>query len=879
MYYNRTLFCVCLLNKQNKSHISMTSIAKLYQNLTSSQQQGEMKADVYAFAKQLGWNPSYYFQSLQSEPVNGHLVVEHGLENAAIISFLNKRDEDLNHTERKQLLNLSYNNLVNWHITIDSRYITYYYVLNDKPEVDRKRIEVDNEENSMQVRMFEEIIAKRPNANIKALDDVLMDTIRKWKTWISDALNNDVSSSSLSTLFNCIILFRSIEDNKKRKGELSKQDKILLSSIAENQKLTTLITILEDKLGVSVPEFLLDKNLLAQFDNLDNEDVRRLFTAFYENDNNKFEYDFSVMTKHALSRIYEKYVAILSVPVAAQNALFSPLAQEKNNNKTTGTYYTPEYIARFFAKYLQENIAPSKFKTIKTLEPSVGSGIFLRTLLELQIEQIVSTNYNDNDTILALFDNVTGIDKDENACLATRLSLSLLYYLFANSLPTALDIQQGNSLLLLSDQKETYDAVISNPPYVNNNVMNEKEREDVRAALGGLDKKSVDLYLAFIKQTFDTLKPNGYGLFILPHNFLIAENAQKVRDYLLQNGTVKLVADLSLINVFEGVGVYNILLIVQKQTYDKSMWLMKCRSKVGEALNYVLRKQAYSDKKIEIYEYNNIFKKNTNWRVLAKDAISIEQKIENASPINRFITAHFGYKSDNDPLFIEEVTRRVKDIPLAEQVLLRKLLPDREMQPFTIPKEKTKSAFYPIIEGVRITEMEMRTQYSNLWAIIGSNNTKWNPAGLGSPDTMCLSKIVVPELCISPKFAIDVTGDILVSHSPYLVLNRTYRDDTDLLYYLLGILNSAPYFWYLTSITHKLRGGYSKMQAKVIEKTFIPDPQNDSNSTRLMVELVKQRIAAKANEQRDIERKIQLLAYQLYNLSDTEIDFFERNAY
>ena len=143
----------------------MKSIASLHQTLTSSNPNGDIKGDVYSFAKQLGWNPSYYFEPYPSMPVNGHLIVEHGLENAAIISFL-KGDDDLSNSDERKLLALSYNNLLNWHITIGSRDITYYYVLNNlKYEVARERIKRDDEISILGIELFEKIIQKKPNPN------------------------------------------------------------------------------------------------------------------------------------------------------------------------------------------------------------------------------------------------------------------------------------------------------------------------------------------------------------------------------------------------------------------------------------------------------------------------------------------------------------------------------------------------------------------------------------------------------------------------------------------------------------------------------------------------------------------------------------------
>lgn len=101
----------------------MNNIANIYSSLTSNTKVENTKHLVLEFAKELGWNPSYFIEPSSVEKSNGYLVIEHGLQNSAIISFLKERNEDLTLIEEENLLALSYNNLVNWHITIDSRYI------------------------------------------------------------------------------------------------------------------------------------------------------------------------------------------------------------------------------------------------------------------------------------------------------------------------------------------------------------------------------------------------------------------------------------------------------------------------------------------------------------------------------------------------------------------------------------------------------------------------------------------------------------------------------------------------------------------------------------------------------------------------------------
>ena len=163
--------------------------------------------------------------------------------------------------------------------------------------------------------------------------------------------------------------------------------------------------------------------------------------------------------------------------------------------------------------------------------------------------------------------------------------------------------------------------------------------------------------------------------------------------------------------------------------------------------------------------------------------------------------------------------------------------------------------------------------------IILNKTENWMPHRPRDPQDILTPKIVVPYLVISPKFAIDSVGDKMISHSPYLKLNREFEGENDLLYFFLGILNSMPCFWYLTTHAHKVANGFSKLEVGILKNTPIPNPFKNRNLTQNMVQLVKRRLVGKEQDNYQIEQEIQQLAYKLYNLSETEIAFFERNVY
>lgn len=363
------------------------------------------------FAAELGWKPS---DRLDVPSVNGianaHLVVEHGLENSAVITFLQDAWQTLDYVVRKSLLNISYNNLVDWHIQVESDKALFIYNRTDPPTIVDSRLISRNNLDSLRSEAFEQITGKRPNPNIPALDDALIKTISSWKRNLAaevGEIGQPVLNDAYSALFNAIIFVRAAEDQDQRKSAefhyrrpsfdypvRSRTTQTLLDAWNEQSESdkplrVVLRLVFERLVGQAIPDYLLNDEKLRVFDKLPRITISALLGDFYRNKYAPYyTYDFSLISKHALSRIYEQYVSILRFGEADQPVLplFSRLPEEKWE-KSFGSIYTPQYIARFFARYLREQMPPLAYRRIRTVDPACGSGIFLRTFWNFNVTQ------------------------------------------------------------------------------------------------------------------------------------------------------------------------------------------------------------------------------------------------------------------------------------------------------------------------------------------------------------------------------------------------------------------------------------------------------------------------------------------------------------
>ncbi len=840
------------------------------------------------FANYLGWYPSDIIEDKSDSITTGHLFVEHGLENSAVISFIGSDYvyNNLTISNKTSLLGISYNNLVDLHISVDRLNVTGIH--NRFGQNNLLFYGSTEDEKSLKSSTYLKILQERNDKPIyKALDESIIEAISYWKRVISSELSNKVNNEQLSLFFNSIIFLRAIEDYnlniKKTTQSSNRLNRIIDSN--NNIKYTEIIKIFlnENKLK-NVSTNLINLKVLKQFNTLDNRTLYPLFQDFYRSKDSNYNYDFSIMSKHALSRLYEKYVSLLEVKETAQLSFFSPMPEEKFN-KNSGSYYTPQFIARFFTKYLENNVENLFKREIKFLEPAVGSGIFVRTFLERQIEVTKKAN-TQND----IFNSLLAIDKNPTACNAAYLSLSLLHLVSYGHLPQkSLQIINEDSLRFFKGEKynNSIDIIISNPPYIKYNSLEPELRKSLKEFLGSLSYGKTDLYIAFLKIAIKTLKKGGYACFVLPNTFLTTDSCKSIREELNRKCNIECIVDLSdnRQKIFEEAGVYPILLIFKKTNQKSTTVIAKIQDNTGEAIHHILNRNFVENDNFSVYEVSSSFFNENKWYLLPPSELNLKLKLSMNPKISDFFDVRTGFASGNVDVFIIPK----KQIPKGEEELFVPYLKDREMKPYKSPETVEESFFFPFIGGKKLMEEELIEQYPKTYKFLKkyeqqlSQRTEvkkgrlewWMPNRPRSRKFMLVPKILTPHLIFTSKFNLDIEGKFAISRSPFLVPKD--NNDTELLYYFTGVLNSTVCLWYLVSHAPKYQQGFAMLEPTYIKGLPIPSPYQESVVKRKLVidiiQLVKKRILNSENDSLVLEKKIDNCVAELYNLNSAEKSF------
>ena len=159
------------------------------------------------FAVELGWRPSDQLSLPGTEQfTSGHLVVEHGLQNAAVISFLRQpiRYPDLDGFQQKTLLNASYNNLIDWHIAIDYDGASYIYNRFAPPTFYSYRYPLRRgQESKLNSEQFDSLSTDHPSPNVPKLETALIRTIFSVEASVFFAEIPSISNEHISAPVQC----------------------------------------------------------------------------------------------------------------------------------------------------------------------------------------------------------------------------------------------------------------------------------------------------------------------------------------------------------------------------------------------------------------------------------------------------------------------------------------------------------------------------------------------------------------------------------------------------------------------------------------------------------------------------------------------------
>ena len=627
-----------------------------------------------------------------------------------MLSFLPAGQElsNLHPEERRNILGLSYNSLVDWHLWIDQSNVQCFYnrVADPVPTYERSFSQYD--QTALTKRIFDEAVGNVPRPDFLTLDGALFDTVTTWREILHRELQ--VGPVAISALFNAIILARAVEDFQRRLGSFPPQASLMDRLTASSETVSHAIQqLVLDLTGRPISSILFNKPALELFDSLSRQSRVDLAEAFYRHRAVPYDYDFSVMSKYALSKIYERYVALMREDVAFQISML-PSTRDEAWNKELGGIYTPQFIASFFAKYLSRMVSDERLTKLTVADPACGSGIFLRAAME---QKLLASSMKPELAASSALHSLFGVDIDENAVAASRLSLALLHLAATGELPDQVPIFQGDSMESFADPAESYerfDAVMVNPPFVRTELQTRFVRDTIRLHADFGVRGKLDTYLAFVVFSIRALKPGGLGCFVVPQTLLTSDNLKSVRDWITEQAWVRVVADLSAIRIFDA-GVYVALLVVERKSDSRlaapPVAVIRCQRNVGMALDDLLENRFIRTSSHAVFRSGQDSLDRPTWSVPLPEEMHLLGKLESMRRLNDFAVVRAGVITGADDVFIVDAHK----VPEGEEEIYAPYMPDTSIGQYVLPHETGKRMLYPHIDGVPVEAKRMEREF------------------------------------------------------------------------------------------------------------------------------------------------------------------------
>ena len=438
-----------------------------------------------------------------------------------------------------------------------------------------------------------------------------------------------------------------------------------------------------------------------------------------------------------------------------------------------------------------------------------------------------------------------------------------------------------------------FDCVIGNPPYMRIQSLQNSNPEIVdyyskhyQAATG-----SFDIYVLFVELAHQLIKGDGLVHFIMPVKWTNSDFGKGLRGYLAKEKFVSRIINLKAFQVFDA------------STYTGLQWF-----KSSDKLQYVELDDSITTTEgfsgflnsLQLSDYAQIdYNTDAPWTLANKEVNAILEKLRKnpytladvfESIFQGLATSkddvYFLYEcKELDNLLVEGYSKYLGKRITIERGLVKPLLKGEDVHrymhldsdryvifPYKVVNEKASlyseeemSDLFPSgYEYLKACEPELRAREKGRL----EKDTFWYryiyPKNLTLFDQI---KIVAPEISLGGNFTIDSDGRY---YSTTKVYGYVKKKDIPISYpFLLGILNSVVFWFFIQNTGYVLRGGYYTFKTNYVAPFPFPDFESlpvelVSRIEALVEEMLKDKRTG--TETAHIQRKIDELVCRLYDV-------------
>ena len=413
--------------------------------------------------------------------------------------------------------------------------------------------------------------------------------------------------------------------------------------------------------------------------------------------------------------------------------------------------------------------------------------------------------------------------------------------------------------------------------------------------------------ILFIKRGYDLIKDNGRLGYILPNKFFTTNYGHKIREYLSENQCINKIIDFKTNQIFENATTYTCLLFLSNKKIKEFNY---ASIELGND-THNLKNLDYDKIKIDTLDSDSwIFTNEKTSLILDKieklpwDFNNISEKIFKGSSTGNDKVFLFDYVSEDSEYYY--VNSKVKENIKLEKELLKPFINGRDVKKYEIPsinklllfpyyRKETKMELIPIKDLKEKYPFihEYLTEFRDLLKerkIKMDNKNFYKYSAPRNLNEYQKNKIMIPDMIIQSKMTIDSTGSIF--HGP-AIHSIAFKEEINpnIQLGILGIINSNLFWFFISNTSTALKGNAYRLTPKYLNNFKFPDLfENETkiNEIKDSVEniLMLNKDFANCKTPKDekmlklkidkTEEKINQLVYELYGLTEDEIDIVKK---
>ena len=515
-------------------------------------------------------------------------------------------------------------------------------------------------------------------------------------------------------------------------------------------------------------------------------------------------------------------------------------------SKTHGATYTPKALADFVAREVVRQARLTDGGLIRVLDPAVGDGELLVSLLEQLKPHRLTIELH-------------GFETDGDAFLAARDRLA------RQCCDASVQIEHGSFLSFVLDRfREVedlfatasvprYDIVIANPPYVRTQIMGSSQAQRL-AQLFNLSGR-VDLYHAFILGMSRLLADTGVAGIIVSNRFMTTKSGASVRAALTERFDVLHAWDLGDTKLFDAAVLPAVLLargggaVARRSTRFTSIYQTNNTATTTAAGPIeALKKKgvvAVDDGRRFMVRHGELDTGGTSngvWRIATKTIDSWLAKVEHHRwrTFGQVGKVRVGVKTCADRVFIRDDWCATSDLgppellrPLTTHHVARqyRALATSSLREILYPHETCQGRrravdlnLYPIsrtyLDQHRATLERRRyvMDAGRAWYEI------WVPQ---DPSAWSSPKLVFRDIAEKPAFWMDFTGSVVNGDCYWLTTDVQAEGASDDLLWLAAAIGNSTFIerFYDYRFNNRLYAGRRRFATQYVEEFPLPDPR------------------------------------------------------